>query len=61
MDHPNILKMFHMYQDSTHFYIVTELCKGSELFEELSKRKSFTEAEASHIFFQIISAARYIH
>ena len=61
MDHPNILKMFQMYKDETYFYIVTELCKGCELFDELYKRKSFTEADASHIFLQIASATRYIH
>ena len=26
MDHPNILKLYEVYQDDARFYVVTELC-----------------------------------
>ena len=38
MDHPNILKLYEVYQDDARFYVVTELCSGGELFDEIVKR-----------------------
>lgn len=26
MDHPNILKLYEVYQDEARYYVVTELC-----------------------------------
>jgi calcium-dependent protein kinase len=31
-DHPNIIKIYGMYEDAKNYYIVSELVKGSELF-----------------------------
>ena len=36
MSHPNIIKIHEFYQDDKFFYIVSELCKGGELFEKLA-------------------------
>ena len=47
MDHPNILKLYEVFQDDARFYVVTELCKGGELFDEIIKRKRFTENDAA--------------
>lgn len=41
MDHPNILKMYQIYEENNYYYIVTELCTGKELFEVLSEVKTF--------------------
>lgn len=35
LDHPNILKLYEVFQDEKRYYIVTELCKGGELFDEI--------------------------
>jgi len=35
LDHPNILKIFESYECPKYFYIVSELCEGGELFDEL--------------------------
>ena len=37
LDHPNILKLYEIYTDEKRYYIVTELCKGGELFESILK------------------------
>ena len=29
--------------------MVTELCEGCELFDEISKRETFSETEAAHV------------
>eukprot|EP00930_Biecheleria_cincta_P056788 TRINITY_DN42842_c0_g1_i1.p1 TRINITY_DN42842_c0_g1~~TRINITY_DN42842_c0_g1_i1.p1 ORF type:complete len:677 (+),score=101.90 TRINITY_DN42842_c0_g1_i1:120-2150(+) len=35
LDHPNILRFLEAYEDSRHFYIVTEICLGGSLDEWL--------------------------
>jgi calcium-dependent protein kinase len=42
LDHPNILKQIEMFQDANNFYIVTEICQGGELFDELQPRPGGT-------------------
>ena len=46
LDHPNILKMYEYFEDDKRFYIVTELSRGGELFDEIVKRGKFSEVDA---------------
>ena len=43
LDHPNILKMYESYECEKRYYIVTDICLGGELFEEITARKHFSE------------------
>lgn len=61
LDHPNILKLYEVYDDEKRYYIVTELCKGGELFDEILKKGVFTEKEAANIIQQILLAVSYCH
>ena len=45
LDHPNIVKVLEGYVDRKYLYIVTEFVKGGELFDEIIKRKHFTEED----------------
>ena len=54
LDHPNILKLYEVFEDSTAFYLVTE-------FEEIVRREKFCEADAANIIYQILSAVTYCH
>lgn len=61
LDHPNLLRIYDVYEEPENFYIVSELCTGGELFDQISLRKSFTEPAASVYFHQILQAIRYLH
>ena len=61
IDHPNILKLFEYFEDDKRYYIVTDYCKGGDLFDEISNRGRFNEEDASIIIKGILSCINYLH
>jgi calcium-dependent protein kinase len=61
LDHPNIVRLYEVFQDEKRFYLVTELCTGGELFDEITKRSNFNEQDAAAIIKQVLSAVAYCH
>jgi calcium-dependent protein kinase len=53
--------LYEIFQDDKRYYLVTELCTGGELFEEITKRTSFSEKDAAIIIKQVLSAVSYCH
>ena len=43
MDHPNILKIFEFYSNEQSYSIVTELCPGGELSQQIIDKGPFSE------------------
>jgi calcium/calmodulin-dependent protein kinase I len=37
VDHPNVVKLFEIYEDSKKFYMVLELMTGGEVFLNLTQ------------------------
>ena len=61
LSHPNIMQIFEIYNDNTNIYIVSEYCKGGELFDIISQKGSFSEKDACVIMKQLMSAICYSH
>ncbi|CAD8085675.1 unnamed protein product [Paramecium sonneborni] len=65
LDHPNIMAVYEIAQDEQFYYIISQLCDGIELFEEIHRRiksnKPFSEEEVRFIFKQILSGIAYAH
>lgn len=61
LDHPNIIKLFEVYEDSKCVYLVQEFCEGGELFDYIAEREHLSEAEAARVFHQITSSILYCH
>ncbi|CAK57234.1 unnamed protein product (macronuclear) [Paramecium tetraurelia] len=59
--HPNIVKLYELYQDSNNYYLITEYLSGGELFERIKKMNQFTEKRASDLMRQILMAIVYCH
>lgn len=45
VDHPCIIKLYDVYEDERFIHLVTELCKGGELFDRIIQK---TESEEGH-------------
>lgn len=65
MDHPNIIKLYEVFEDNRYIYLIMEECVGGELFDRIidriNKKKMFTEREAAVMFKQMMSAVCYCH
>ncbi|CAD8097613.1 unnamed protein product [Paramecium sonneborni] len=61
LDHPNILKLFELYQDQNNYYLVTEYLSGGELLERIKIMTCFTENVAANYIRQILLATLYCH
>jgi serine/threonine protein kinase len=61
IDHPNIVKLYEIFDTSKFLYMVLELLTGGELFERIVQKGSFTEKEASAVVRDIGSAIKYMH
>jgi calcium-dependent protein kinase len=47
MDHPNIMRIYEMFQDEMNYYIITEYLSGGELFDKIKTLKFFSEKMAA--------------
>ena len=61
LDHPNILKLYEVFEDQKKYFLVTEYCKGGELFDEIINKVTFSEADAAGIISQVLQAVAYCH
>ena len=55
------MKLYEFYSDEKYYYMVTELVEGGELFDEIQRRKAFSEEMAADIIRQLLSAVMYCH
>lgn len=61
LDHPNIVKLLHVYANEGSCHLVMELCSGGELYDRWYDRGVFTEDEAIIALRQMLRALTYLH
>jgi calcium-dependent protein kinase len=61
MDHPNIIRLYEVYDYENFYFVVLEYCEGGELFHAIKKKKRYSEREAKGILRQLLSAVAYMH
>ena len=60
--HPNIIRLYDIFENVDYMYIIMEYCPGGDLFTYLEKRKfSISEERASIIMHKMCAAVYYIH
>jgi calcium-dependent protein kinase len=64
-DHPNIIKLYEVYETKKKLYLIMEKCNGGELFDKIISRISsgqmYSEKTAAYLILQIMSAVDYCH
>ncbi|CAC9490878.1 putative protein kinase [Leishmania infantum JPCM5] len=63
MDHPHVVRVVDAFEGSGCVALVMEYVRGGDLFDYIvgRGRNPFTEAEARHLFGQLLEAILYIH
>ena len=60
--HPNIIKLYDIYESADFIYIIMEYCKGGDLFSYLEKRRfKLSEYRGAEIIHKLSMALYYIH
>ena len=64
-DHPNIIKLYEVFQSPNSLYLIMEECHGGELFDRImhhiENQEMYSEKEAAEIIQQVMSAIEYCH
>ncbi|KAI0052114.1 Pkinase-domain-containing protein, partial [Auriscalpium vulgare] len=61
MNHPNIMRIYDVYEGDNELYLILEYVEGGELFDFLVNRGKLPPAEALAYFKQIIYGLNYAH
>jgi calcium-dependent protein kinase len=61
LDHPNINKLFEVFEWKQQFVLINELCEGGDLFQIIKSNKSFSEKKVAQIMKEILSGVVYMH
>ena len=61
LDHPNILRLYALYESDSHFFLVTDLYAGGELYDELEEFGRFNEDDAALLMNNVLSCLNYCH
>jgi len=59
--HPNINTLIESIDTKNHMYLVLELLHGGELFDQIVKKRCYTEVEAANVIRQVTRACEYMH
>jgi calcium-dependent protein kinase len=61
LDHPNIIKLYEVFEDDNYLHLVTEYCSGGELMERLILQGKYPEPEAAHLLQKVFLAVNNLH
>lgn len=61
MDHPQIARLYDVYEGEHHLDLVMECLEGGELLGRIREMKVFSEVEAAQTGWQMLLAINYLH
>ena len=61
IEHPNVMRLYDVWETSSELYLILEYVEGGELFDYLCTRGRLAPPEALACFHQIIAAVDYCH
>ena len=61
LSHPNIIKMYGCFDDTSNIYIILEVGTGGQLYHQLKKAQPLSEARIAFIMRQVCESVNEIH
>ena len=61
IEHPNIMRLYDVWETSTELYLILEYVEGGELFDYICENGRLSAPEALGYFQQIVAAVDYCH
>lgn len=61
LDHPNIIKLYEIYEDEQYVHLVMEYCSGGDVSERIINDGNFSESNAAVIMEKLLCAVDYLH
>jgi len=61
LDHPNIVKLYEIFDEKTKMHLVMELVTGGELFDRIVARGNYTEKDAASTMETLCGALEFLH
>jgi calcium-dependent protein kinase len=61
LDHPNIIKLYEVYENTENYYLVMEYLDGPNLSKKIEKESNITEHYIASVLYKILSAINYCH
>ena len=61
LDHPNVLRLYDVYDTPNYLFLVLEHVEGGELFDYLLSKGKLEDAEALRFFQQLVDGVSYCH
>ncbi|KAG0366272.1 hypothetical protein BGZ54_005597 [Gamsiella multidivaricata] len=59
--HPNCVSLLEMFETEDAVYLITDLAKGGELFDQLLNKGFYTEGDAARLVHEILLGVEYLH
>ena len=60
-NHPNVILVAEIFENSGSFFSVMEYCEGGELFNYIVRNRRLSQNEAAFFYYQLINGLEYIH
>ena len=61
LDHPNIVKLYKVFEDIKNMFLVMELCNNGTLSQIIENRKKLSLVEAKYYLKNLVEGLKYIH
>eukprot|EP00484_Ammonia_sp_Unknown_P005734 CAMPEP_0197065672 /NCGR_PEP_ID=MMETSP1384-20130603/168635_1 /TAXON_ID=29189 /ORGANISM="Ammonia sp." /LENGTH=191 /DNA_ID=CAMNT_0042502595 /DNA_START=96 /DNA_END=668 /DNA_ORIENTATION=+ len=61
ISHPNIVKLYDIFDSRSKMCLVLDLLEGGELFDRIIEKGHFSEKDAALSFGQMVTALKYLH
>ncbi len=61
LDHPNIVRLYEVYESEKHIMLVMELVKGRPVHRRIFKHVNLTDNMLKNIFSKVLETLNYVH